>query len=264
MKFSATAVLFTAALGVSAHPSGHGHVNAHPVPQPPAPAPAVPKPAPQSGSSSQGAGPGQFVEFCSGPGKRATLGQISYKGNVGKNGVYGCNIMPVQKSIADKYQYTLNFINKSGQDQTCAIWNKIGDTNEINGFFVGKGAKTFQLPAGGQQVIALDTNSQGGAACGPGGVPTTSFGQYAGTWVEYDVGNLSNGGWSGFDASCLVAAANKLSIPALSVCLDGKCSTVNAGGSGDNAYLGGMEDLDGVGLNVPPGPAHVTVNVGGQ
>lgn len=311
MKFSATALLLSAAIGASAHPSGHAHRHAHrsleardffmakkpaPVlpppselPPPPKPAPASeeappppPKPtveapppaqaaaqspaetssAPSSGSSGGfGTGADTYTPFCSGK-KRATAAQIAYKGNVGGTGpMYGCNMQLIKSNIADQYDSTIKFTNAGSQEQECYCWNKIGRDNGINGFFNGNQAVEFMLSPGGEQYVAFDSNTQGGCACGAGSMPLTDFGQFASTWAEFDFGNESNGGWAGFDASCLVSAKYGLNIPGLKMCGGGVCSTINAGGTGDNAYLAGMEDLDGIGGNLPPGDHHLTVIV---
>lgn len=292
MKFSTTTILLAAGLGVSAHPSGHAHKNAHrslearrefvvakkPVvtptyapPPPPASTPAPPPPPPASttqpsSGSSSGSGASGYVPFC-GNSKRATAAEIAYKGNVGANGKYGCNQMLIQASIASQYDYTITFTNKASTPQSCVCWNKIGPDGGINGFFKGNEVLDFTLAVGGSQVVAVDTNTQGGCTCTGGDtVSTTPIGAFAGTWVEYDMGNLSNLGWSGADASCLVAAAAGMPIPALSVCdadnSNTPCSIVNNGGTGTNAFLGGMEALDGLGLNLVAGKVRLAVTVG--
>ncbi|EHK25051.1 uncharacterized protein TRIVIDRAFT_71735 [Trichoderma virens Gv29-8] len=290
MKFS-TASIFLAALGASAHPSGHAHKRAHnsldargdfviankpadpsPTSTPvasPTPSPAAP-PAQKAASSSsnsaagQGSGPSVYTPFCRGNSKRATAQEIAYKGNVGGSGPYGCNLMAVKSNLLDQYQYTVVFEN-AGDDSTCFCWNKIGPDGGINGFFNGNEALKFDLPAGGKQVLAVDSNSQFGCACGKGGPELTPIGQFASTWVEGDVGNLSNAGWSGFDASSIVAAAAGMDIPGLKVCGTGAqantCSTIWPGGKGDNAFVGGTEALDGLGLNIPAGKTSVIVTV---
>lgn len=287
MKVSSSVIVLAAALGVSAHPSGHAHQHAHarrdfvvankpvtvteyaappaatvpaqenPVPaepKEPAAAPADPKPKPGSGAG--------FKDFCGGKkAKRATAEQIAYKGNTGTADDYGCNMMTVEDGVAEKYKYTATFKNAGSEDQECVCFNKIGPDGGINGFWKGNQAITFKLPGKGSQVVAFDENSQGGCACGVGSVPTTAIGQFASTWLEFDFGNESNNKWSGADASCLVSAAEHLDIPGMQVCGHGTCSTIYPGGTGENAYLGGMEDLDGIGLNLPAGEARLTVTV---
>jgi len=295
MKFSTTSILLGAALGVSAHPGSHAHKYAHrsvegrseyviakkpvavssSVAAPAAPIPPaafIPAPSESSATSSavlsqpsnQGSGAGTFVEFCAGQSqaKRATAEEIAYKGNVGTPDSYGCNLMLVEQAIADKYQYTITFQNKGGKTQICNCWNKIGPDGDVNGFFFGNQALSFNLTVGATQVLAVDTNSQGACACcSIGSVSLTSIGEFACPWTEFDFGDSSNGGWNGADASCLVAAANDLEIAGLQVCGSGTCSTINPGGTGTNAYLGGMEAQDGVGLNIPPGKVSLTVAV---
>lgn len=293
MKFSTTSILL-AAIGVSAHPSGHAHKRAHdiearsdfvvanrpvdpsptvipPVASPtPTPSPAVASPSPKPASSGgQGIGPSTYTPFCTGGNsKRATVQEIAYKGNVGgSGGPYGCNIMPVQSNLVDKYQYTIVFEN-AGADTICYMWNKIGADGGIDGFFNGNEAVKFSLPAGGKQVVAVDTNSQVGGACGTNGPELTPIGQFASTWVEADFGNLSNGGWCGADASSIVAAAAGMDIPGLNVCGTGPaaniCSTIYPGGKGKNAFVGGTEYEDGLGLNLPPGKTSLLVTVNYQ
>lgn len=296
MKFSA-AVILAAAIGASAHPSHHAHRHAHaqrsavgarefvmakkPVPAPtttssppppPPPATATPKPAPpvanaaaivdtpSSSKASPSSGGGK-KPFCNGVSKRATVAEIGYVGNVGAPDQFGCNIMEIDSNTASDYEYTIKFVNMGNQKQQCKLWNKIGRTGKVNGFFTGNEAMTFELAGNGQQTVAVEGNSQIGGACYPGSVPLTIYGQFASTWFEADFGNTSNQKYSGFDASCLVAAASGLDIPGLEVCGKDICSTINKGGSGTNAYLAGMEALDGVGGNLGPGPAALTVKV---
>ncbi|RSM12706.1 hypothetical protein CDV31_006173 [Fusarium ambrosium] len=279
MKVSSSVVILAAALGVSAHPSGHAHQRAHgrrdfvvankpvtvteyatqaPASSQEAAAPATSSAAADSDSDSSSG----YKEFCGGKNaKRATVEQIAYKGNTGTSDDYGCNIMAVDSSVADKYKYTTTFKNANSKAQECVCFNKIGPDGGINGFWKGNQAITFTLPGKGSKVIAFDENSQGGCACGVGEVPTTAIGQFASTWLEFDFGNDSNKEWSGADASCLVSAAENLDIPGLQVCGHGTCSTIYPGGTGENAYLGGMEDLDGIGLNLPAGKVRLTVTV---
>ena len=171
--------------------------------------------------------------------------------------------MTIPASIQSLYDYTTTFSNDGSDSLTCDCWNKIGPDGGINGFFSGNQALSFDLPAGGSAVLAADKNSQGGCCCGKGGCPLTPIGQFGGSWLEFDFDNESNGGYSGADASCLVSAAAGLSIPAMKVCATrgGSCSVINAGGSGTNAYLHGMEAFDGVGLNITPGPVQLSVTV---
>lgn len=296
MKFAP--IVLAAALGVAAHPSGHAHLHAQrsvearaefvmaqkpappapppkpssaAAPPPPAPSPSKPAAAAAVSNAVQGAvntatnavgdGLSVFGGFCGGSSKRATIAQIAYKGNTGSASQPGCNQMLVKSNIVDQYDYSIQFTN-AGADSTCACWNKIGPDGGINGFFSNNQAINFKLPAGGVQNVVFDKNTQGGCACSVGGsVAVTSFGQFASTWVEFDFGNNSNGGWAGADASCLVSAKYGLNIPGMNVCHEGQCSTIHPGGQGTNAYLAGMEDADGVGLNINSQKVRLDVTV---
>ncbi|KAH7241876.1 hypothetical protein BKA59DRAFT_216354 [Fusarium tricinctum] len=313
MKFSSSAVVLAAALGVSAHPSGHAHQRAHAqrdfvvankpvtiteyatqvvqaaaatapaavpeaaVPEPAAPkyeAPAVPKAEATSGPSAASPSAGKtnkgkkhssgsgYKPFCGGKKtKRATLEDIAATGNVGVEGDYGCNMMTIDSNVASKYDYVVTFKNSHSTEKTCVCWNKIGPLGKIDGFFKKNAALTFTVSAKGSQDVAFDEDSQGGCACATGEVPTTKSDLWAGSWLEYDFGSARNAGWSGADASCLVSAKEQLDIPGLRVCGHDKCSTINPGGTGDNAYLAGMEAEDGVGLNIYPGKTRLTVDI---
>ena len=310
MKFSASAILFAAALGgVSAHPSGHAHKHMHrsleergsfvkagkpaPPPEPtvkiaqvdkpkpaktttqappPPPEPTSqkpkPKPKPTGDGNSSGGGEGQgissYTPFCGGKkAKRASLEDIAYKGNLGVPGNYGCNFMLAKSSVADEYKYNVKLINRQDKDQECVCYNKIGpDFEGINGFFKGNEALSFTLPGKATQYVVVDENTQGGCICAVGSIPTTEWGEFGSTWAEFDMGNEKNGGWSGGDASCLTASRAGLDIPGLNMCGHGTCSTIYPGGSGENAFLEGMEAEDGWGLNLPPGKVRIEVEVG--
>lgn len=206
-----------------------------------------------------------FMEFCRdghSSSERATQDEIAYKGNTRTETNYGCNMMLVRDSIASLYDHTVNLTNASTQDRQCVCWLKIGPDGGVNGFFEGNQVLSFDLPAMESRVLAVDDDTQGGCACDVGGVATTPIGQFASTWLEFDVGNRLNGGWSGADASCLVAAANGMDIPGLQVCGRGGCSTIYPGGAGQNAYLRGMEDDDGVGIAIPAGSVRLTAAFG--
>ncbi|KAG9251873.1 uncharacterized protein F5Z01DRAFT_254266 [Emericellopsis atlantica] len=292
MKFTTTALFAAAAIGASAHPSGHAHKHAHRSagaakfvqyvqPQPSVEAVAAAEPQPttneapaqtttaqadqgdDSSSSGGDSGVDTYTEFCGGKSKRATAAEIAYTGNIGTAGDYGCNMMLVKSNVAKKYNYVAAIKNASGKDQDCVAYNKIGPVNnEINGFFKGNEAKSFTIPAGVTQHLAVDENTQGGVICQAGGIETTTWGEYASTWAEFDMANTSNGGWSGADASCLVASRAGLDIPGLQICSQGTCSTINPGGSGTNAFLEGMEAEDGLGLNLPAGDVWLDITVG--
>ncbi|TQN64125.1 Allergen Asp f 4 [Colletotrichum shisoi] len=259
---NALVVLSAALTGVSAHPSAHGHQRFHerrsvdaveerditfiknkaPEPTPTSATPtATPSPA--------NAPTGEYVPFCNGEKtayKRATLAQIAYSGNTGTEDDWGCNMQIIDQSIKPLYNYTTTF-TASDSDYTCSCFNKIGPKGLIDGCWFA--AVTFTVKEGQSKDLAFDTDSQGSCACGPGKeVPKTFIGQFAGTWLEFDWGSVANGGNSGADASVLVAGAQSLPYYGMKVVANDKtCSWVKSDGSNEEAYMPGMEALDGVG-----------------
>ncbi|CAK7213820.1 hypothetical protein SBRCBS47491_001935 [Sporothrix bragantina] len=212
-----------------------------------------------SSSSASGSGISVYEAFASCSSskkgkKRATAAQIAYTGNTGCSG-YGSNMKLVQSNIADQYTYGVKAVNSASETMQCVAWNKIGSDGGINGFFSGNQALTFTIPAGSSQHIVFDTNTQGGMCCQTGSVSLTSVGEFLCPWLEFDFGDSANSGWSGFDASALVAGSVGGPYGALKACTaDGSvCSTLNAGGGGTNAYLPGDEAADGIGGNLPAG-----------
>lgn len=267
-------VVLAAALGATAHPSGHARFHEKRAPAfykavhsqlpPPATTAAAPAPAAtpaQAAPAAVSASSAQYKPFCAGlTRKRASAADIASKGNVGVDGHWGCNIMTIDSSIAHLYDYTQVFTNTASEEYEVVCFNKIGPTGAIDGFW--HSALTFRLAPHASQTVAFDKNSQGGCAFGPNSVPKTSVGQFAGSWVEFDFGSDRNGGWSGADCSSLVAASAGLSIPGCQVCAGQTCSTIFPGGQGNNAFTAGTEALDGLGLNLPAGPVSLNVKVG--
>lgn len=242
---------------------------------------AAPKPKPSPDNSSGGSddaagsfqkstelkdaglGVSSYTEFCNGEKtKRATLDQIMYAGNVGTSGNYGCNLMLIGSNVVDDYKYVSRVENLDSSDYECVAYLKVGPDGGINGFFPGNEALKWTLPGKTVQHVAADENTQGGIICEKGSIATTNYGAFGSTWAEFDFGNESNDGWSGADASCLIATANNLDVPGLNLCGHDECSTVFPGGDGINAFLKGMEQLDGLGLNIPAGKARLTITYG--
>lgn len=223
-------------------------------------------------SSSTGEGITEFTSFTdlckAAKAKRATLDQIKYAGNTGSSTDYGCNkVLLANADLANDYNNTAKFFGGSS-DMYCLIWNKIGADGGINGFF-GLEATTFTLPAGSEQYVAFDKNSQGGGACFKGAsednVEKTSYGAIAGTWAEWDFENDSNNGWSGYDASAIVAQAAGLAVTGMKICAenapDAACSTIGSGGSSfENAYRAVDADADGIGGQVS-GAMKITIDL---
>ncbi|KZL74546.1 allergen asp f 4 [Colletotrichum incanum] len=260
MQLTNTLVVLSAALtGVSAHPSLHGHQHFHERRT----VDGVEErdltffknilPNPTTTSTSATATPtatkatGEYVPFCNGKkSKRATLAQIASVGNTGTEDNWGCNMQVIDESILSLYNYTTTF-TASDQDYSCSCFNKIGPKGLIDGCWFA--AITFSVKEGQSKHVAFDTDSQGSCACGPGKeVPKTFIGQFAGTWLEFDWGSVANSGNSGADASVLVAGSQSLPYYGMKVDANGKtCSWVKSDGSNKEAYMPGMEALDGVG-----------------
>jgi len=224
--------------------------------------------ASSTASSSSSSGTGSYVAFCGGASKReyvevkrATDAQIAYQGNTGAPGQYGCNIMTVSSSVAHLYDYTSTYTNVASEPYQVECFNKIGATGAINGFD-GAAPVSFTLAPGETQVVAIEANSQGACAFGPGSVDKDPYGAWAGVWVEFDVSNTSNNDWSGADCSALVAQAAGLSVPGCQVCSGSTCSSILPGGQATNAYVKGMEAVDGTGINQPPGAFTLAIKVG--
>ncbi|CAK7267421.1 hypothetical protein SEPCBS57363_002583 [Sporothrix epigloea] len=253
-----TSSTVAAATSTVAVPSSSSSPAAAASPSPAASTPAAPATPTGSSSGASGSGLSVYEAFaCSAAKKgkkRATNAEIAYKGNTGCAG-YGSNMKLVQSTIADQYTYGVKAVNSASEAMQCQVWNKIGASGGINGFFSGNQALTFTIPAGGAQHVVFDSNTQGGMCCQAGSVSLTSFGEFLCPWLEFDFGDSANGGWSGFDASALVSGAAGGPFGALEACTaDGSvCSTLNAGGGGTNAYLPGDEAADGIGGNLPAG-----------
>jgi len=295
-------LLLAGALGAMAHPSRHGHAhrsahaqrdaselefykNVHPIPVSSAPPAASSSPAPATAPASAPASApapsgdsapasGQYIPFCqpggdNGPAakvKRVTEAQVMYVGNLGTaNGCHwNSNIMVVPNNIASMYKYAQTYSNSGSQTYEVRCANKMGPDGLLTGMFSvnGPGHVVFNLGPGESKTVVVQANTQMVCAFAPGSVPTTTFGQYAGNWAETDFANASNGGWSGGDISALVAQAYGMSVPGGQMCGSGTCSTITSGGKVDNAYIKGMEAVDGVGLNIPPGKVAMSVKVG--
>ncbi|RKU48213.1 hypothetical protein DL546_002302 [Coniochaeta pulveracea] len=280
MHFSNVLLAAAGIIGASAHPSGHAHLHrsahadkrgfykaAHSKVTVPATttttvaaastSAAVASPAATSSSSAV------KKDFCAGLSKRATAADIASTGNTGVEGHWGCNMMTVDESIASEYSYTTKFTNVDSEEYQVVCFNKIGPTGQIDGFW--HAGLTFTVAAGASQDVAFDSNTQGGCAFGPGEVPKTSWGEYAGTWIEFDFGSERNNYWSGADCSSLVAASESgQPIYGCNLCTEDKstCSTIYPGGAGVNSFIAGTAALDGLGLNLPAGDVHLTVEIG--
>lgn len=189
---------------------------------------------------------------------------VGFAGNLGTP--YGCNLGLVDVSAKEQYPYKVTFSNVSRRDrlQKCVCWLKIGPSGQLDGSFKGNEVLQFDLTTGQDVIVAADAGSIGACSCHPTGVPLTPYGQFASTWLEFEMRSWNNDSrWSGADASSLVAAKYGMDVPGLRVCHDGaECSTINPGGSGTNAYLPGMEYQEGIGINLGPQPVSLRAMIG--
>ncbi|KAL2154601.1 hypothetical protein VTH82DRAFT_3277 [Thermothelomyces myriococcoides] len=264
--------------------------NIHSAPPPPPPAPTSTKVAPSPSPTSQDiAGPGkskitdtdtdtetdEYIPFCSGwtgssssKAKRVTYDQIMYTGNLGTSG--GCkwnsNMMLVPNSIADKYDYVQTYTNVADEPYQVICANKMGADGRLTGLFKvpGQDPLIFTLEPGETKTVVAEANTQGACAFAPHKVPLTENDQYAGTWAEFDFASEPNKGWSGADCSALVAqnSENDMEVYGCRMSHGGIDSIIYPGGEADNAYIKGMEALDGIGLNIEPGKCLIEVLVG--
>lgn len=197
--------------------------------------------------------------------KRATAYDIAgCHGNLGAEGDYGCNIKEIEQGDVDSYKHVVTIENTSGQTQHCAAFLKLSKEGEPNGFFNGNQVLNVEIPAGSSQYIAVDEDSQGGIACGPGSDIPVHEGLFVGTWAEFDFSSVKNNGWSGADASCLTAVQTETPITPMSITSPNVAnivSSITAAGTGVNAFIGGTAAANGLGFNVPPGAFSLNVKL---
>ncbi|KAK3329958.1 hypothetical protein B0H66DRAFT_542439 [Apodospora peruviana] len=290
-------VLLAGVLGAAAHPSGHAHLHRsvhekragrpkfykaiHHSPIPIPTTTSVPEPEPTTAETKAeptkpaapttpatdaagDAGGDEMIPFCAGKkAKRVTEAQVMYTGNLGECG-YNANIMVVPNKIAHHYDYVQTYTNVDSTEYEVSCSNKMGPDGKLTGMFSVNAPQhvKFKLAPGEKKTVVVQANTQAICAFSKGSIPTTPWGQLAGNWVETDSGNTSNGGWSGADCSSLVPQHYNMDVPGCSVCSAGTCSNIFPGGHGVNAYTKGMEELDGIGLNIPAGPYTMDVKVG--
>ena len=209
----------------------------------------------------------EYTPFCQANTKRATEAQIMYAGNVGSS--WGCNQMLIAADIADKYDYKIKIVGKNSEPWKVVCTNKIGPDGKLTGWYNNNAAVEFTLQPGATQYVAVDKNTQGICAAAPGdSIPLDAQGGYASTWFEFDFENESNNGWSGADISSIQAQAAGMAVQAMETCHSDICSTIYDAVAGaapviDNAFDLGLKLADGLGLNIPQGPAQIDLWVGG-
>lgn len=188
---------------------------------------------------------------CMGDKKRATLAEILQVGNTGGS-CYGSNMLVITDAeVAAKYDNYVRFYN-APEDMTCAYWNKASKTGAINGWYKDMDSYfTFDLPAAGTVYLAADAGTAGAASCFPAstGIEWDSYGAIGGTWLEFTFVDVTTG-YSGWDASCIIAEDGDLTINALEVCADDgtQCSSIGAGLSSiSKAFNSALAAADGLG-----------------
>ncbi|RAL11299.1 allergen Asp F4 [Aspergillus homomorphus CBS 101889] len=193
---------------------------------------------------------------------KRTTDAIYYAGNVGSP--WGSNIIEVSEDKACLYQYVVRFEGSSEDDWIVKFWNKVGPNGGLNGWY-GNSALTFKIKAGETRYVAFDSDSQGGWGASKGDtLPTDEFGGYSCTWGEFDFGNTSNNGWSGWDVSAIQAQNAGHEVQGMRICehTGDKCSTItNALGSVINAYTSNLADEDGIGGNSNAESVRLTVDL---
>jgi len=217
---------------------------------------------------------GKYIPFCSeGKGstkaKRVTAAQVHYTGNTGTDGgcAWNSNMMLVPNDIASLYTYKQKYTNVASEPYEVVCFNKIGPTGGLTGMFnvPTQSPLRFMLGPGETKVVVTQENTQAVCAFGPNKLQLTPLGQFAGNWAETDSGNVSNKKWSGADCSSLVAQHYDMDVPGCKICSSdtgNECSIIRPGGFGTNAYTKGMEELDGIGLNIPAGGYSMDIAVG--
>lgn len=188
---------------------------------------------------------------------------IKYHGNVGIP--WGSNIITVSPTKAHKYKYVAQFCGANTQPWTVTIWNKIGPSGKMDGWY-GHSALTFILAPGETRYVAFDEDSEGawGAAPGTDGLPTDHWGGYTSTWGEFSFGDAENNGWSGWDVSAIQAQIAGQDVQGMRICLaNGEgCSVITSGAREVvAAYTESKRHHDGIGGAVPPGPVRLVVDI---
>lgn len=203
---------------------------------------------------------------CKTTSKRATLAEIAQVGNIGSSDCYGNNMVVVTDSaVAEQYENTVSF-SGAAEDMTCTYWNKIAKDGTIAGWYKDADSYyTFTLAAGETVYLAADNGTAGGASCFPAstGIEFDTYGAIGGTWLEYTFVDVTTG-YSGWDASCIIAEDGGLTINGLEVCADDgtQCSSIGADLSSISAaFNSALAAADGLGGQCE-GPVKLAGNFG--
>lgn len=191
--------------------------------------------------------------------------RIFYKGNVGNP--WGSNIIEVAPEKAHQYKHVVRIASSNKDPWTIVFWNKIGPDGKLTGWY-GNAALKFTLHPDEVKYVAFDDDTQGawGAAKGDN-LPVDEFGGYSCTWGEFDFGNTSNNGWSGWDVSAIQAQAAGVDIQGMKICDHNgdKCSSISGSATSViNAYTFDLRWEDGIGGSAISGPVRLDVEVDWQ
>ncbi|KAE8356873.1 hypothetical protein BDV28DRAFT_41869 [Aspergillus coremiiformis] len=183
---------------------------------------------------------------------------VKYRGNVGNP--WGSNIIEVSSRNASQYKYVVQFTGSNTANWTVVIWNKVGPDGKLDGWY-GNSAVNFTLGAGEMKYVAFDENSQGAWGASQGSsLPTDDHGGYSCTWGEFDFGNTSNKGWSGWDVSAIQAQVAGQTVQGMKICNhNGEiCSIITSDASTvANAYTKSEASVDGIGGALNSGPVRL-------
>ncbi|KAJ5628888.1 Allergen [Penicillium lividum] len=185
-----------------------------------------------------------------------------YVGNVGVP--WGSNIIQVEETSASQYKHVLRFEGSNTDEWNVVMWNTYGPNGKLDGFWSPNKALEFTLAPGEIAYVAIDDNSQGGWTAGPGSVPLSGIGQYAGTWGEFDMSNEKNDGWSGWDVSSIIAQLAGLEVSGMRICnhQGESCSNIGTGlASLLNAYTSADQGKDNLAVTQQSGAVRLIVQL---
>ncbi|MCJ1272618.1 hypothetical protein MMC21_000404 [Puttea exsequens] len=188
----------------------------------------------------------------------ANLGETDgYRGNVGIP--YGHNLLPLTDCDVSNYDYSITFTNNDNSQIKVALWNKVGDDyNNPTRKQTGMSRNAFfEFPLESKQSasFAIAPNSQ--VAFSQACARNANTGLFDCTWGEADFANQNNKAWNGYDRSSIPNSAGNTGL--LTVCADGfSCSSQQG-----NSFVSANQLNTGGNTNVPTGPMHLKVTMGG-
>jgi len=172
---------------------------------------------------------------------------------MGNRGVpYGSNMQLLSADCAHTYKYTNKFVSIASGTITIAIWNKNGVDGAPNSGQFLEPALKFDLAPGACQYVGWDENSQV-AWCHDTG-KRTQWGAKDCTYGEADFGNLSNGGFSGYDVSSIQNTDGNTQLMTIT-CPNGMTSSNYGNNYVDDTQPGG------IGGNLGPGEVRLETKI---